>query len=164
MHAHTLRLLEDYLKPGIKVLDVGSGSGYLTLCLAKMIGSGSVFGLDHIEELINIAIENINNSNPELVNGENISIRMVHGDGRNGLPEFAPFDVIHVGASTPEIPKALINQLAFGGVIIAPVGQISSVQHITVGRKKMDGSMDYANCFNVCYAPLTDREKQCPGS
>lgn len=59
MHAMTLSMLEEYLIPGSKVVDIGCGSGYLTVCLAKMIERGEVYGVDHIEELINQAVENI---------------------------------------------------------------------------------------------------------
>lgn len=162
MHAYTLKWLEPYLKPGIRVLDVGCGSGYLTLCLAKMINSGQVFGLDHIEELINQAVENINNSDPDLLNSENLTIKMVHGDGRLGLAEYAPFDIVHVGASTAEIPKKLLEQLAPQGVLIAPIGPVSSNQRITIVKKDQNGNLHYESSISVCYAPLTDRDKQCP--
>ena len=162
MHAYTLVWLEKYLTPGICILDVGSGSGYLTLCLAKMIGRGKVFGIDHIEKLTTQALKNIAMSQSELSNDPQLLIQMSHKDGRNGLPEFAPFNVIHVGASTTKIPEPLIDQLAPGGVLIAPVGPDSASQKITLVEKDLNGSLRYSALLNVCYAPLTDKKTQCP--
>ena len=162
MHAYTLVWLEKYLTPGICILDVGSGSGYLTLCLAKMIGKGKVFGIDHIEKLTTQALKNIAMSQSELSNDPQLLIQMSHKDGRNGLPEFAPFNVIHVGASTTKIPEPLIDQLAPGGVLIAPVGPDSASQKITLVEKDLNGSLRYSTLLNVCYAPLTDKKTQCP--
>ena len=60
MHAYALELLHDKLKQGSKVLDVGSGSGYLCACLASMIGSqGKVIGIEHIDELTKLSIKNL---------------------------------------------------------------------------------------------------------
>ena len=162
MHAYTLNWLEQYCVPGSTILDVGCGSGYLTVCLAKLIGTGKVFGVDHIEELINQAMENICRSHPEMVGNSEIQLQMICRDGRLGLAEFGPFNVIHIGASTMEIPRPLIEQLAPGGVILAPVGPIQGFQKITLCQKDMNGSMHYSNLLNVNYAPLTDRERQCP--
>ena len=60
MHAHALELLKDHLKPGMNALDVGSGSGYLTACMALMVGEdGKVIGVDHIKELVDWSGDNI---------------------------------------------------------------------------------------------------------
>ncbi|CAG8778617.1 8446_t:CDS:2, partial [Racocetra persica] len=59
MHAHALENLSPFLRPGMKVLDVGCGSGYLTACLAEMVGpEGKVIGIDHIPQLVNLAKDN----------------------------------------------------------------------------------------------------------
>lgn len=60
MHAYALEVLADKLVEGAKVLDIGSGSGYLTACMAHMVGSrGVVFGVDHIKQLVKLSEENI---------------------------------------------------------------------------------------------------------
>ncbi|KAK2723010.1 protein-L-isoaspartate(D-aspartate) O-methyltransferase-like isoform X4 [Artemia franciscana] len=101
MHAYALELLRDQLKPGAKVLDVGSGSGYLTMCFAKMVGpNGKVVGIDHIPALVNSSIENVRRDCPEYL--ENGLIKLVAGDGRKGFLEEAPYDAIHVGAAAEE--------------------------------------------------------------
>ena len=68
MHAIALELLNDHLNEGDKALDVGCGSGYLTACMAAMIGaSGRVIGVDHIPELVNLAESNVQNDNPNFL-------------------------------------------------------------------------------------------------
>lgn len=68
MHAHALELLKDHLQKGEKALDVGSGSGYLTVCMALMVGdTGQAIGIDHIPELVEFAENNVKNDKPELL-------------------------------------------------------------------------------------------------
>ena len=68
-----MELLEDILKPGDKILDIGSGSGYLTACFALMLGkSGKVFGIEHIEELIEMSKDNIAKNHMELLESKRI--------------------------------------------------------------------------------------------
>ncbi|XP_051942193.1 l-isoaspartyl protein carboxyl methyltransferase, like isoform X2 [Hippocampus zosterae] len=105
MHAHALELLSDKLTEGASALDVGSGSGYLTACFARMTGSnGRVVGVDHIDELVQSSIRNIQADDPELIASGRI--KLVVGDGRLGYPEGAPYDAIHVGAAAATVPKA----------------------------------------------------------
>jgi protein-L-isoaspartate(D-aspartate) O-methyltransferase len=163
MHVMTLGLLEPWLKPGMKVLDVGCGSGYLTVCMAKMIERGKVYGVDHIEELINQAVENIMKSHSHLLHNDQLEVIFITRDGRQGLSEHGQFDVIHVGAATPEVPKPLVDSLAPGGVLIAPVGSLNGFQRLSILKKDEGGNVSMTQSIGVNYAPLTDRERQCPG-
>uniref|UniRef100_A0A8D9BF70 protein-L-isoaspartate(D-aspartate) O-methyltransferase n=2 Tax=Cacopsylla melanoneura TaxID=428564 RepID=A0A8D9BF70_9HEMI len=113
-HAEVLELLKDKLVPGAKVLDVGSGSGYLTTCFAHMVGkNGSVVGVEHIPEIVAHASNVTTLHYPKL----NKRIKFICGDGRLGYPEGGPYDVIHVGASSEVVPKALHNQLKPFGLL-----------------------------------------------
>ncbi|XAR50264.1 Protein-L-isoaspartate(D-aspartate) O-methyltransferase [Bertholletia excelsa] len=158
MHATCLQLLENNLKPGMRALDVGSGTGYLTACFALMVGpEGRAVGVEHIPELVASSITNIQKSAaaPLLKEGT-LSIHV--GDGRLGWPELAPYDAIHVGAAAPEIPSRLIEQLEPGGRMIIPVGNI--FQDLLVVEKNADGSVSTRTETSVQYVPLTSREAQ----
>jgi protein-L-isoaspartate(D-aspartate) O-methyltransferase len=108
MHAHCLEVLGDYLKPSARVLDVGSGTGYLTALFAEFVksgpGGGIVVGIDHIPELVAMSRENFKkDGRAEMLDaGE---VLLVAGDGRMGYPARAPYDAIHVGAAAPSIPE-----------------------------------------------------------
>ncbi|RQP00771.1 hypothetical protein POPTR_015G086600v4 [Populus trichocarpa] len=161
MHATCLQLLEENLKPGMHALDVGSGTGYLTACLALMVGpQGRAVGVEHIPELANSSLKNIEKSAaaPLLKEGS-LSIHV--GDGRQGWPEFAPYDAIHVGAAAPEIPQPLLDQLKPGGRMVIPVGNI--FQDLKVVDKKEDGSISVRSETSVRYVPLTSRDAQLRG-
>lgn len=158
MHATCLQLLEDNLQPGMHALDVGSGTGYLTACFALMVGpQGCVVGVEHIPELVSSSIQNIQKSAaaPLLKEG---SLAVHVGDGRQGWPEHAPYDAIHVGAAAPEIPQALIDQLKPGGRMVIPVGSI--FQDLKVVEKSLDGSVSVRTETSVRYVPLTSRDAQ----
>ncbi|KAL9375429.1 hypothetical protein Peur_032308 [Populus x canadensis] len=160
MHATCLQLLEEKLKPGMHALDVGSGTGYLTACLALMVGpQGRAVGVEHIPELANSSLKNIEKSAaaPLLKEGS-LSIHV--GDGRQGWPEFAPYDAIHVGAAAPEIPQPLLDQLKPGGRMVIPVGNI--FQDLKVVDKE-DGSISVRSETSVRYVPLTSRDAQLRG-
>ncbi|XP_066597944.1 protein-L-isoaspartate(D-aspartate) O-methyltransferase [Prorops nasuta] len=159
MHAHALELLEDKLHSGAKALDVGSGSGYLTACMAKMLGQdGLVVGIEHIPELQAIATENIQHDNPELLRSGRIEL--IVGDGRLGYPKRAPYDAIHVGAAAKEIPQELIQQLAPGGRLIIPVGRECADQTLIQLDKTMNGQVQQKSLMGVVFVPLTDKERQ----
>jgi len=65
--------LKDQLIEGERALDIGSGSGYLTACMAIMVGeNGKAVGIDHIPELVKNSIENVKKDNPELLNSQRI--------------------------------------------------------------------------------------------
>lgn len=161
MHATCLQLLENNLQPGMRALDVGAGTGYLTACFVLMVGpEGRAVGVEHIPELVASSIENIQKSAaaPLLKEG---SLSVHVGDGRLGWPEFAPYDAIHVGAAAPEIPQALIDQLKPGGRMVIPVGNM--FQDLQVLDKNLDGSISIRSETSVRYVPLTSRERQLQG-
>ena len=75
MHAYALETLRDRLVDGAKVLDVGSGSGYLTACMTHMVGpQGIVLGVEHIKELVTQSEANIRRDNPELLDSGRVRI------------------------------------------------------------------------------------------
>eukprot|EP00924_Labyrinthula_sp_SR-Ha-C_P005357 maker-scaffold_1-snap-gene-29.51-mRNA-1 protein AED:0.02 eAED:0.02 QI:88/1/1/1/0.33/0.25/4/227/275 len=127
MHAAALEIMDEYIEEGNKVLDIGSGTGYLVACLSLLVGNeGKVYGVEHVEELQLQSIASIHKSlknyHPENFGDHNWMI--VHKDGRKGLMNFQPFDCIHVGAviKEKETLYALASQLKIqNGILIAPV-------------------------------------------
>ena len=82
MHAYALQYLYEKLTTAKNVLDVGSGTGYLTAAMAIITPPGSkVYGVDHVPQLVKQSIDNISKGNPELLKGK---IEIVEGDGRLG--------------------------------------------------------------------------------
>lgn len=104
-------LLENYESLS-RVLEIGTGCGYQTAILAQLVDE--VFSVERILPLQKRAI-----SNTELLKLKNI--RYKHEDGGWGWAEFAPFDSILVAAAPTEIPLALLEQLAIGGVMVIPI-------------------------------------------
>jgi len=133
-HAFALEYLRDQLKPGAHVLDVGSGSGYLTACFYRYIkGKGDhpntrIVGIEHQKSLVDLSKENLNSDDPGMLESGNMLI--IEGDGRKGYAANAPYDAIHVGAAAPDTPTELINQLANGGRLIVPVGPERGTQYM----------------------------------
>ncbi|KAI9144342.1 L-isoaspartyl protein carboxyl methyltransferase [Paraphysoderma sedebokerense] len=159
MHAYALELLQDHLEPGMKALDVGSGSGYLTSLMAHMVGEkGKVVGIEHIDELVQMSIKNVHDDMPELLDSGRV--RLVLGDGRQGYPAEAPYNAIHVGAAAPKIPDALVNQLAIPGRMVIPVGPNFGDQTLFQVDKGKDGKIKKTPLMGVLYVPLTDQKEQ----
>ncbi|KAJ4412579.1 hypothetical protein N0V91_000337 [Didymella pomorum] len=156
MHANACESLLDHLKPGAKVLDIGSGSGYLTAVLAHLVGpTGRVIGIDHIQPLVDMANENFAKSEEGRKMLETGQVQFVLGDGRKGWKEGAPYDAIHVGAAAAEHHKELTEQLKAPGRLFVPVSDGWS-QYIWVINKREDGTVDQNRLYGVQYVPLTD--------
>ncbi|VDN25419.1 unnamed protein product [Gongylonema pulchrum] len=159
MHAAALQYLKDHLREGDRALDVGSGSGYLTACMAHMVGlSGRVVGIEHIRELVELSIRNIRKHHAEFLDGERIV--MVEGDGRRGFERYAPYKAIHVGAAAPAVPEELLSQLAPGGRMLIPVGAAHSDQRFVQIDKDEKGNVTRIEKMGVIFVPLTNKENQ----
>ncbi|XP_015430668.1 PREDICTED: protein-L-isoaspartate(D-aspartate) O-methyltransferase-like [Dufourea novaeangliae] len=162
MHAYALSILSDQLFDGAKAMDVGSGSGYLTACMAYMVGSrGRVIGIDHIPELIELSIKNVREDCPHFIKEGRVNF--IVGDGRLGQPADGPYNAIHVGAAAETLPQQLIDQLAPGGRLICPVVSIEGFQRfqdLLQVDKNADGTVTKKKLMQVSYVPLTDPATQ----
>ncbi|KAH8858175.1 Protein-L-isoaspartate(D-aspartate) O-methyltransferase [Schistosoma japonicum] len=120
MHAYALEALKDHLKPGAHALDVGSGSGYLTACMALMVGpTGVAVGIEHVDKLTDFSLSNVRNwfNHSQYAQSSGIELgkqlKLVTGDGRQGWLPDAPYDAIHVGAAAHMIPDAEVALTSF---------------------------------------------------
>ena len=139
--ARMLELLE--LLPSDRVLDVGTGSGYHAALLALL--GGEVFTIERHADLAHAAERTVGELG--LAN-----VHFVVGDGWRGLAERSPFDAINVAAATgPRPPPALVEQLARGGRLVAPIGRAS--QHLTLIRRT-DSGLTEATLEGVRFVPL----------
>ena len=109
--ASMLEALE--LKPEDRVLEIGTGSGYVTALLAEL--AAEVFS---IERHANLAAE----ARRVLARLGYTNVKVIVGDGTRGFPPCAPYDAITVAAAAPELPEPLLEQLAEGGRMIVPIG------------------------------------------
>jgi len=157
MHATCLELLEEHVTENSRILDVGSGSGYLTASLALMAGPGSfVLGVEKHRELAELSIRNIRSSNPELLTSSPPRIRIMAGNALSDvLSDEAEFDAIHVGAAASTVPKILMEKLSPGGRMVIPVGPRSTFQELMCIDKDSSGKVSMESLMQVRYVPLT---------
>ncbi len=131
------------VKPGDKVLEIGTGSGYQAAVLAQIVES--VFTIEIIKDLADNARDIL-----QELEYKNVTVRL--GDGYHGWEEEAPFDAIIVTAAPPKIPPLLLNQLKVGGIMVLPVGDY--VQELVVINKTERG-MEMKNVLPVRFVPMT---------
>jgi len=113
--------------PGMKILEIGTGSGYQAAILAHL--GCNVYTIELLEELAERAEKILTE-----LNYHNVKVKC--GNGYVGWPDEAPFDAIIVTAAPDKIPEALIEQLKDGGRIIIPVGPVHAVQSLKLLTKK----------------------------
>lgn len=101
------------LKDNLKILEVGSGSGYVLDLMNNISRNSEIYGIERIKDLVDKSRK---------VLKFKTNIKIIFGDGSKGLIEEAPFDRILVSAASEKIPEKLISQLNYGGILVAPVG------------------------------------------
>ena len=116
MHASAAESLLPFLHPEAKILDVGSGSGYLTEVFSHLLGpNGKVIGVDHIQGLVDLANSNMIKSEGGKAMLKSGKVQFIKADGRKGWKEGGPYDAIHVGAAAKSAHSDLIDQLKAPG-------------------------------------------------
>lgn len=131
------------LKPTDTVLEIGTGSGYVTALLAEL--SAKVFSIERHPALADKARET-------LAALGYTNVRVLTGDGTRGLPAVAPFDAILVSAAALEVPRALLSQLREGGRMIIPVGSPDTQQLQFI--RMIDGQSVISQGDPVRFVPL----------
>ena len=137
----------------MKVLDVGTGSGYQAAVLAELVGQ--VYGIEIICPLADTARTRLAD-----LGYRNVTVRC--GDGYGGWPAHAPFDLIILAAAPPKVPPALLAQLAPKGRLVLPVGR--DRQHLVVYEKQSDGTLVKTVHEEVRFVPMTGEISRSKGS
>jgi protein-L-isoaspartate(D-aspartate) O-methyltransferase len=137
------------LRNGMRVLEVGAGSGYHAATIAEIVGDeGHIFAIEYVDKLVSIARTNLNRA------GYSNRVTLVQGDGSLGYPERAPYDRILLTAAAPKIPPPLPEQLRRDGILVLPVGGRMFPQELVRIRKNPDGSLDRDSLGGVAFVPL----------
>ena len=134
-------------KPGMKILEIGTGSGYQAAILVEM--KADVYSIERNLDL--------HHRTTKLFDKLGIRVHAKYGDGTIGWKEFAPFDGIVVTAGSPTIPNNLKEQLAVGGRMVIPVGDRKS-QKLYLLTKNSDSDFDSEEIPAFSFVPLIGRE------
>jgi protein-L-isoaspartate(D-aspartate) O-methyltransferase len=120
-------------RPSDRALEIGTGSGYGAAVLSQLVAE--VYTVERDERLFELATR-------RLADLGYTNVKVLHGDGTLGWPEHAPYDVIVVTAGGPQIPKPLLEQLAIGGRLVIPIGEVPRLQSLIrvtcVGKDQYD--------------------------
>jgi protein-L-isoaspartate(D-aspartate) O-methyltransferase len=133
------------IKPGDRVLDVGTGSGYAAAVLSRL--ASRVYSVERHRELADSARR-------ALAKLRYTNVEVQHGDGTLGWPDAAPFDAILVAAGGPEIPEALRRQLKIGGSLIIPIGELGGTQELVKVVRDGDERFHEEDLGPVTFVPL----------
>ncbi|GJL79493.1 MAG: protein-L-isoaspartate O-methyltransferase [Nitrospinaceae bacterium] len=134
-----------HLKPGDRVLEVGTGSAYQAAVLAEIVTE--VYSIEIIESLAKEAERRLIR-----LGYENVNVR--HGDGYLGWEDAGPFDAILITAAAPEIPQPLVDQLKPGGRLVMPLGNQRLSQDLMVFTKNKNG-LEKEFITGVVFVPMT---------
>ena len=141
------------LKAGMKVLEIGAGSGYQAALLGYIVGmKGRVLTIEIIPELAETAKRNLKRA--KIKNAE-----VICADGSLGYAKEAPYDRIIFTAAPAETPKHLLKQLKKGGILLAPIGQLYNQQLLKIKKKDAAGKkLEIENLGDFIFVPLRGRK------
>jgi protein-L-isoaspartate(D-aspartate) O-methyltransferase len=137
------------VKPRMRVLEIGTGSGYQAAVLAKL--ARRVYTVERHKDLLAIAEQRF------------LQLRLTNivtkrGDGAKGWKEAAPFERIMVTAAAKDVPAALVDQLAEGGIMVIPVGENVAEQKLLRLTKGEDGKTFIESLMDVRFVPLVEEK------
>jgi protein-L-isoaspartate(D-aspartate) O-methyltransferase len=135
------------VKPGDKILEIGTGSGYQTAVLCLM--GAHVYSIERQLELFK-------KTNQFLPKIGYVAKRLIFGDGYKGLKEEAPFDSIIVTAGAPFVPKPLLSQLKIGGRLVIPVGDEDQIMTLYIRKGPKD--FEKHELGNFKFVPLLENK------
>ena len=127
------------------VLEVGTGSGYAAAILSRL--AKEVFTIERLGSLAEQARQRLSRLGY-------LNVTVVEGDGTLGLPDFAPYDAIAVAAAGPEVPRALLEQLAPGGRLVIPIGPDEGNQLLVRVVRDRSGQFHQETLTEVRFVPL----------
>lgn len=131
------------VKPGDKILEIGTGSGYQASVLVEL--GAQVYTIEYQKKLYQKTIRFL----PKL----GYQPHMYQGDGSKGMPRFAPYDGIIVTAGAPSVPEELIQQLKVGGRLVIPVGN-NDIQSMVLIHKVDENKIKKKQFNNFSFVPL----------
>ena len=137
------------IRPGDRVLEVGSGSGYAAAVISRI--AAEVIGIERQHDLFAAASDRLARMSYD-------NVRIFEGDGSLGSPDRAPFDAILVAASGSHVPRPLIEQLTDGGRLVMPLGDPREVQELVKITKCADGTTRKKSLGDVRFVPLIGEE------
>lgn len=136
-----------HVRKGMKVLEIGTGSGYQAAVLAEM--GAQVFTIERMKGLYEKAKTQLTEMGYQ-------HIHFYYGDGTLGLPEYAPYDRIIVTAGAPTVPQALTSQLKEGGMLVIPVGDANTQKMVRI--TKTGGELKTETFKNFAFVPLVGED------
>ncbi|MFT4682439.1 MAG: protein-L-isoaspartate(D-aspartate) O-methyltransferase [Flavobacteriales bacterium] len=131
------------ISKGMKVLEIGTGSGYQAAVLHAM--GAKVYSVERQKELFD--------HTKQLLPGLGFRVKCFYGDGYAGLPSFAPFDRVIITAGAPMIPEALVQQLKIGGIMVIPISK-DEEEVMTTVLKRADGSIETREHGTFRFVPM----------
>jgi len=141
-----IMLEESDLHKGMKVLEIGTGSGYNACLLGNIVGDNNVTTIERFSDLCEAARGRLDSCN--------IKIEVICGDGTLGYHPNSPYDRIIITAAAPDFPTPLIEQLKVSGKIIAPIGKSGMVQRLKIGTKKDGSKLSIDSKGHCVFVPL----------
>jgi len=136
------------LAPDQRVLEIGTGSGYQTALLARLVER--VFSIERVPSLLRSARARLDE-----LGVAHVALR--HGDGSLGWQEFAPYATVLATAAAPRVPRALLEQLGDRGVLVIPVGG-PLLQHLEVWRRIGREQWEHRRHGECRFVPLVGRD------
>ena len=144
---HMVAIMCDLLRleEGLKILEIGAGTGYHA-CVVAHITGGNVYSIESKTKLLERARENLKNTSCE-------GVELIEGDGTEGYEKEAPYDRVYVTAGAPDVPAPLVDQLKVGGLLLIPVGP-RYMQNLVLLEKTKSGEVEKKKLSGCAFVPL----------